>query len=238
MPHAAPHERMNPFLRRAFESIRDLLASAGRAEVKTRHAVGVIVADVKRSRHKYGARAVAQLSEVLGTDEQTLYRCATVAECWTEPQLEALLGRTTTLGQPLSFSHFVLLASVPQTLRRAEMFERAVRDGLSVRRLALLLEPAPASKPDHRSDHALDRVVRTTEQLAHEIESVEHDLRSGHGAAPKLRAEVSTALEQATAAIERVRVLLDQQVAQSLTTDEPLPRRAGRAPSRMFIGME
>jgi hypothetical protein len=55
-------EGMNDPLRDAYESIRDLLAHANRAEVRTRPEIGAIIARVKRS---------------------------TLAETWTRPQMEA-----------------------------------------------------------------------------------------------------------------------------------------------------
>jgi hypothetical protein len=228
---AATEARMNAPLRAACESIRALLAEAGRSEVRSRYAIGAIVADVKRSRHKYGARAVAQLSDALGTDEQTLYRCASVAECWSQAQLEALLDRTTALGQPLSFSHFVLLASVSAAQARAELFERAVHEGLSVRRLALLVEaPSGASGSGRESRDPIGRVLRTTERLAREIESIDDELRPELESAPRLRADARTALEQAIATTDRLRSVLELRLerlrsAQAPSSTRAVPRR-------------
>lgn len=225
---------MNPLLRKACESIRELLASAGRSEVRSRHAVGVIVSEVKRTRHKYGARAVAQIATALGTDEQTLYRCAVVAECWTEPQIEALLERTTELGQPLSFSHFVLLASVSSARTRAALFDRAVREALSVRRLALLVEvPEGGGETAGESGRALGRVLRTTERLAREVESIEGVL-SDPSSTPELREQARTALEQAIAATERLRAVLDERLGRLLIATAP---PSGRPIPRRLIGL-
>lgn len=228
--------QMNPSLRHAFEAIRTLLADEGRGEVRTRHAIGTIVADVKRSRHKYGARAMTQLARALGTDEQTLYRCACVAECWTKPQIEALLEHTTDLGQPLSFSHFVLLASVSAPGTRAELFDRAVRDGLSVRRLALLTDGTrAASERGQGSSEAFGRLARTTERLARELESIDDQLLEQLDEAPGLRAQARTAIEHAIATTERLRALLDEQLGRLLV---PRPRPSERRPPRRLMGLD
>lgn len=97
---------LNPALRPACDSIRKLLASTTRDETRTRYRIGTIVAGVKKSLHKYGARAVEELASAVGTNVHTLYRCAAVAECWSEAELEALLRRTNTYEQPLSWSHW------------------------------------------------------------------------------------------------------------------------------------
>jgi hypothetical protein len=227
---------MNPQLRKACESIRELLASMGRSEVRTRHEIGAIIADVKRSRHKYGARAVAQISRALGADEQTLYRCAVVAECWTAPQMEALLARATELGQPLSFSHFVLLASVSSPRTRAVLFDSAVREALSVRRLAVLVEaPDSSATPGPRRDsgQAIGRLLRTTERLAREVESIDV-VSSDPSSGPELREAARSALEQAIAATERLRALLDERLGRLLVSAPP---PSGRPIPRRLIGL-
>jgi hypothetical protein len=226
---------MNEHLRRAYDSIRDLLAGAARVDVRTRHAIGAIIVEVKRSRHKYGARAVLQLSEALGTDEQTLYRSAGVAETWTAEQLDALLDRTTPLGQPLTWSHFVLLSGVADRERRERLFERTVGEGLSVRTLAALVDEestqAPAQAP------SFDRIVRTAERLTREMESAHHELVLQLAVAPRDR-QVREAIEHVIAATERLRSLLADATERLVAHVEELPPRASERPvARALAGM-
>jgi hypothetical protein len=213
-------EGMNGPLREAYDSIRELLAHAGRVEVRTRHEIGAIIAEVKRSRHKYGARAVPQLSDALGTDEQTLYRCATIAETWTRAQMDALLERTTPQGQPLTWSHFVLLTGVASPARRDELLDRSLRENLSVRRLSALAEDRETPQAEARS---LDRLVRTTERLVHEMETTHREILSNLASTPRVP-QARAALEQAIAATDRLRSLLERQSERLIAQCEKLPR--------------
>jgi hypothetical protein len=221
-------------LQRAYETIRDLLAEAGRVDVRTRHAIGAVIVEVKRSKHKYGARAVLQLSDALGTDEQTLYRCAGVAACWTPSELDALLARTTPLGQPLTWSHFVLLSTVESSDVRAALFERSVREGLSVRTLSSLVEGDPSSKPSLPS---IDGLVRTTERLLREMATAHGELLSRLVASPR-DAEAREAVEHVIAATERLRALLQAQSEQLIAQYDGLPPRPSERPvARALAGM-
>jgi hypothetical protein len=160
-PPAHVLREMNGALRQAYEKIRNLLVRASRDEVRCRYEVGLLVAEVKQSEHKYGARAVPLLGAALGTGVQTLYRCATVAERWTERQVEALLEQTNQHGQPLSWSHFVALSSVSPLRRRAELADRTLREGLSVRQVATLAEAKATSR---KADGALEKLLAATER--------------------------------------------------------------------------
>jgi hypothetical protein len=153
---------MNATLRQAYERIRDLLARAGRDDVRSRYEVGVLVAEVKRSEHKYGARAVSVLGAALGTGVQTLYRCANVAEQWTSRQVGALLDKTSERGRPLSWSHLVALSAVSSDRRRAELADRTLSEGLSVRQLVGLAESNVMSRRKARG--ALEKLLTATER--------------------------------------------------------------------------
>ena len=169
-------DQLSPSLRTVYESIQGLLATASRNDAKARHQVGALIANVKQAPDKYGSHAVEQLARALSSNVHTLYRCAAVAECWSPTKLEALLARTTPQGQPLSWSHLVLLAGVTSAKRRAELVDHALRDALSVRELAVLLD-APASKGSRGAGLVvLHRVVRATERWSAAVEALHGEL--------------------------------------------------------------
>jgi hypothetical protein len=222
---------MSAPLAAAYRSIRELLAQAGRAEVSGRHEVGTVIVDIKRSRHKYGTQAIQRLAKALGTDEQTLYRCASVAECWTKQQMAGLLARTTAYGQPLTWSHFVVLATVPSPKRRAELFERALHEGLSVRVLTTLIDDAAERSDEEPELPALGRLERTTERLARELESIHSDILS---TLPKRqRSAQRTLIEQAIAANERLAAIVRHQAERLKTHHDQL--RAGEHPGPRLV---
>ena len=212
---ATPESGLTPELRPVYESIRRMLAGATRDDARSRHQIGVLIADVKRSSQKYGARAVEQLAVALGTNVHTLYRCAAVAECWSAEALEALLGMTTVHGQPLSWTHLVLLAGVTSVRRRTELLDKALKDALTVRQLLVLVDGA-TSKGDVRGSggrlEVLSRVVRTAERWSHAAAAMHEEVlaeldgaSSDEGAPPEL-------LERAIAAQERLREIVQKSV--------------------------
>lgn len=171
-------EGLNPGLRPVYESIRKLLAGATRDEARSRHQIGVLIAGVKKAHDKYGARAVEQLASALGSSVHTLYRCAAVSECWAPAQIEALLRRTTLHGQPLSWSHLVLLAGVTSATRRTELVDKALEDALTVRELLVLVDSE--GKDEVRRGGAglvvLHRVVRASERWSQAAATMHEEL--------------------------------------------------------------
>lgn len=153
--------QMNAALRRTYETARDLLARANEDDVRSRYKVGTLIAELKKSEHKYGTHALPLLARALGTGVQTLYRCASVAERWTDPQVEALLQRSTQCGRPLSWSHFVVLSGVSSARRRAELVDRTISEGLSVRQLTQLLA---ARRPGVAVRGTLEGCLRSVDQ--------------------------------------------------------------------------
>jgi hypothetical protein len=130
--------RMSPDLKRQYDAARRLLATSTSADVRARHRVGAIVAEIKVSEDRYGARAVTLLSQALGKDETTLYRYAMVAETWNEEEIAEILLRRTPTGEPVSWSHLLELAAVTSASDRARYLNQAISHGLSVRQLAQL----------------------------------------------------------------------------------------------------
>lgn len=236
---------MNTALRAVYQSIRDLLARASRDEVRNRFQVGVLVAEVKRWPNKYGNGAVAALAKALSQDTQTLYRCATVAECWSVSQLDTLVLRHDEYGQPLSWSHFVLLANVSPARERKELFERCLNHSLSVRELVALIDarrrvqgtpgPTVTAPAAEQFVRATERLVagaaRAQRELLAELKAVSHD------------PEVARALlERAVAAQEQLQALTLKQLnrlrAELASTEESsVVKQAESRPCRLLAGI-
>jgi hypothetical protein len=118
----------------ACATVRRLLADAVREDVRTRHKVGVILIRVHAEANTYGECAIERMAEELATSTHILYSCARVAECWSKPQIATLSARTNARGEPLSWSHFIVLTKAAGSLRGA-WTERCLRAGWSVREL-------------------------------------------------------------------------------------------------------
>jgi ActR/RegA family two-component response regulator len=118
------------------ERLREI--QLGRVGARSRYQIGAIVAEVKRNPELYGTRAISVLAAGIGEAEQNLYRFATVAERWGAADFEVLVSRRGSDGRCLSWSHFVLLASIEDDAARARLIERALDDALPVRALVAI----------------------------------------------------------------------------------------------------
>jgi hypothetical protein len=203
---------LSPALRSACESVRALLAGGARDDARARYRVGVIVSAVMNAPGKYGSRAVDEIARAVGTNVHTLYRAAAVAECWSEPQMDALLQRTNGFEQPLSWSHLVLLAGVISTKRRAELVDKALRDDLTVRQLAVLVDDGGQDPSTDEAFAVLHRVVRAAEQWSQKAEAMHEELLAELGGADSGAGEPALLIERAIAAEERLKELVDRQL--------------------------
>src|SRR4051812_16978551 len=88
----SPMSPMSPGLRARCELLRTLFAEATTSDVRARHRIGVVIADLKSAEHRYGASAVTKVAAELGRNEATLYRYAQVAEAWDEEALHRLMS--------------------------------------------------------------------------------------------------------------------------------------------------
>ena len=137
-PGTAPDaERIPSTLDGCIERLRELLPL--RLDPLVRYAMGTIVAEIKANPDKYGNSAVSTAAAALGEDAPSLYRHGTVAERWTEGEVQALLARKGRGERPLSWSHIVLLGTVPSQAERTRLIERVLEEGLSVRELAAIV---------------------------------------------------------------------------------------------------
>lgn len=200
--------QLSPGLRVVCEAIREALATATRDEVRGRHRAGELIAQVKRVPNKYGSRAIERIAAALGTNIHTLYRCASVAQCWSRRELEDLLARTTVHGEPLSWSHLVVLAGVVSPRRRAELVDRALRDGLAVRDL-IALAGASDTRTSDSGLVALRRVARASERWSQAAAQMHAELLEdldrveGRRAAPALIERTIYAQEQLVDIVHR-----------------------------------
>jgi len=200
-------------LRPVYEAIRAHLSGTGREDVRARRKVGVLIDEVKRGEGKYGARAVEQLARALGTNVHTLYRCASVSECWSEAELEALLTQRTPRGGPLSWSHLVTLAGVEVAWSRQELTALTVREGLSVRDVLGLVE-ATEAKGARRGGPAVvaRRVVRRAERWSEGAGVMHDELLAQLERASGRDEELAELLEKAIEAEERLHGVVEGQL--------------------------
>ncbi|WP_394832168.1 hypothetical protein LVJ94_37195 [Pendulispora rubella] len=194
---------MNIALRERYEELQTLLAEATGKDVRARYRIGRLIADVKGSEQRYGARAVKNLAAALGRDEATLYRFALVAEAWTASELETLLARKTPHGEPLSFSHLVELAQMSNKSERTEMLEYALAYGVSVRELIDAIADTGEGRGDSATDvppsidSLLRRVASTCNAVQRKIEISERLLSQlDSGATGRTEAKSGLALDE------------------------------------------
>ena len=136
-PGLASAGRMPATLPDCVEHLRALLAAP--RDVRARYAIGAAVAAIKERADLFGPGAVAVAAEALGEDVPTLYRHAAVAERLGATEVDDLLGRKGICGQSLSWSHLVVLSSVPSQAARGRLANRILAEGLSIRSLTATL---------------------------------------------------------------------------------------------------
>ncbi|MGD0524296.1 MAG: hypothetical protein ABSE49_04080 [Polyangiaceae bacterium] len=226
-------EDLSPGLRPVYESIRELLAGATRDEARSRHRIGVHIVEVKLAADKYGTRAVERLALALGTNVHTLYRCASVAECWSTEQLDEVLRRTTAKGQPLSWSHLVLLAGVTPARGRGDLTDLALRKQLTVRELVVHLEARRRWAVDKRATVVLQRLVKATERWSEAARGMHDELLAELEEADREdETESAGLLEQAILAEEQLHRVVVKQLARLRAERARLTRRAGKVDLR------
>ena len=217
---------LSPGLRPVYESIRELLAGPAREDTRSRHRVGVHIVEVKLAADKYGARAVERLAQALDTNVHTLYRCASVAECWSAEKLDEVLHRTTVRGQPLSWSHLVVLAGVTPARRRRDLVELALRKQMTVRELVMHLEACAGWTVDKRVAVVLRRLVRATERWAEAARGIHNELLDEiEGADREDGGEAAGSIAQAIAAEEQLHGVVLRQLSRLRAERARLTRR-------------
>lgn len=157
--HAALHQK--------YLVIRKLLADDSADKIAARHEVGVHISEIRRCETRYGKSAIAQLAAALKCDLASLHRHASVAERWSARQMLALLRLAGARGRSLSWSHWVVLASIDSCEARTALIRQALHRPLSARRLAELARAL--NDPAFRLQQAratLTKLVRETQRFA------------------------------------------------------------------------
>ena len=126
--------------------IRGILAEAERHDTLARHRVGEMLRGVKRSTDTYGTHAVDRVAAEIGVPARELYRHIAVAECWSEAELTALVRETTRFGQPLTWSHFLAIATAREHVSRAALLGECLKNAWSVRELTQRIDGLSAHR--------------------------------------------------------------------------------------------
>jgi hypothetical protein len=230
------HDAVTPLssnLQPIYETVRDLLAGSARDEVRSRHRVGVLIAQVKRAPGTYGTHAVEELARRLNASVPTLYRHSMVAECWSEPALGDLMNRTTPHGQPLSWSHLVLLAGVTSANRRTVLLERALEEGLSVRALSALLDgPNHVDGAEAGGARVLDRLARTAQRWSQRATEMHHELLAHLERTSSVAPHPDELVDRAIAAQEELHGIIRKNLASLKAERDRIRAQDGRPEPR------
>jgi CheY-like chemotaxis protein len=135
-------------LARRLEELRS--QDEGLAGALARHAVGTVVAELKR--RPGGAQALVRASVSCGESLASLYRWARVVECWSAVDVERLISQKAGGEHYLTWSHLVALAGIRDPDTRAAYVAMALEEGLSARRLAARIAKSGASVHGSASD--------------------------------------------------------------------------------------
>ncbi|OJH38266.1 DUF1016 N-terminal domain-containing protein [Cystobacter ferrugineus] len=198
---------MSPELREVYEQLRKLEARAKAHDVLMKYRVGELVREVQGDEGKYGGHAVEMLSAKLGSGfkKDALYGAASVARTWGKSEFSELVRRGDAERPRLSFSHFVELARVKLPEKREQMFKRALKDGLSVRRLSALIDEGAGTTSEAgqsgagctrssaltRSESAVIPAHRPCAALTELVSNLEHFLTRCDGLEDQLKPMVS-----------------------------------------------
>lgn len=123
-----------------------------RLDPLARYAIGAVVAAIKARPEVYGKRGVTAVAAAIGEDVPSLYRHAGVAECWSEADVRSLLASKARDGRSLSWSHVVLLGTVPSPVTRQRLVKQVLEEGLSVRELGARVKRESGRAPSDGAD--------------------------------------------------------------------------------------
>ncbi len=177
-------DQMSANLSEQIEKIRALMKEQTTTGATKMYAIAVEVNAVMGDKKKYGKGAVKQIAKAVGQKVATLYSYGAVAKTWNATAFEALLKSVSSMGQPLTFSHFVELAKVKdmdEDGRRA-LIKEALDKSLSVRDFARLLRQQ--QKKGNRAAPTSGRIAAATAAAAKDAEKKLEKLVHAVEAAP------------------------------------------------------
>jgi hypothetical protein len=109
-------------------------------DIRAGRAVGAEVLRL-RMNARFGHGWIEEATARSGMCKSALYALERLARCWSASDYELLLRRRGPCGARLYEGHLVLIARVTAQARRAELVERVLSEGLSVRSLKELVSP-------------------------------------------------------------------------------------------------
>ncbi len=146
---------MNDALLNEFEEIQQLWCDTTGQDVLNRYKLAKRFWKVRQGEGPdctYGMHAVSRLAQALGLSKSTINNYAKVAEVWSlddgeQQSIAELLQRKDCFGKPVTWSHLVELATVPDAAQRNRLIESTLENGWAVRKLSNAIK-AEASAPD------------------------------------------------------------------------------------------
>jgi hypothetical protein len=104
--------------------------------------IGRWLDDAIKQEGRYGANFIPDLALVtrIFGGESVLYKLRRIAQVYDDDTFEALASRVTAAGDALSIGHWYELAKLESQKARQKLFERVIRESLSIRELRAVLE--------------------------------------------------------------------------------------------------
>ncbi len=157
---SAQKQKTEKALEAKVQEIRSDLNEWNQGDVRGRHRIGKHIAGIKDNAQKYGIHAVEKIAKEIGYSDSWLYDCASVAETWTDREIERLLKRMDQKrDQPLSWTHLVLISEIDDKKKRKSWVDDTLQNGWTVRELKAQMnqepefddsDPGQASRPTLR----------------------------------------------------------------------------------------
>jgi len=113
-----------------------IAAQVNELALRSYRRIGRLVHNWKNDRAVYGASAVEQVAKISGWSVGVLYKAENLYDRISEQEFDAwLVARSATNGAPLSWTHAAILVTVEDPRQRQDLFERVMRQGLTVAQL-------------------------------------------------------------------------------------------------------
>lgn len=196
------------------------------------------------SNAKYGKKAMKALARDLKLSTKSLYRMARVAKAWPEKRFMALAKLLNAKGWALTWSHFEVLATLPER-RRDAMRKRALAKSMTVAELRTATstkkpsapvseDVAPAPSPDAEID-ITEALPRWVDEFENEVEAwrfrlvrdVENVSKSSDAKGVKALGDTVQRMETAAKAMlemaEQLKLALADDTASPAPTEESAP---------------
>ena len=141
---------MGDALLQHYREITTLIAEADRQDVRIRYRIAVHCQEVRNgdgNGGRYGAKAVKKLTQALKWCKSLVYAYADVAVTWPDAnKFDELVARSNRFDKPLTWSHFILLATVTDDARREKLIDDSLHNGWTVRELQVMMRTGPTEE--------------------------------------------------------------------------------------------